>query len=116
MRNNSYNIFKSAQNTLDRLALRKDNLGNYSIGFSKSPVSNQNKIDVKTDSSIISTPEVSPINDNISFEKKVAPISENEGIIDSIANEITPVRLQQAIILSEIVGKPRSKTRRKRRF
>ena len=38
------------------------------------------------------------------------------GLIDSITQEITPVRLQQAIILSEIVGKPRSKTRKRRRF
>ena len=39
-----------------------------------------------------------------------------QGVIDSITQEMTPVRLQQAIILSEIVGKPRSKTRKKRRF
>ena len=42
--------------------------------------------------------------------------SDSKGVIDSITQEITPVRLQQAIILSEIVGKPRSKTRKKRRF
>ena len=42
--------------------------------------------------------------------------SNPQGVIDSIAQEITSARLQQAIILSEIVGKPRSKTRRKRRF
>ncbi|BCZ46183.1 hypothetical protein psyc5s11_22500 [Clostridium gelidum] len=39
-----------------------------------------------------------------------------QGVIDSITQEMTPVRLEQAIILSEIVGKPRSKTRKKRRF
>lgn len=39
-----------------------------------------------------------------------------QGVIDSIVQELTPVRLQQAIILSEIVGKPKSKTRKRRRF
>lgn len=44
-------------------------------------------------------------------------VSENpQGVIDSIVEELTPVRLQQAIILSEIVGKPKSKTRKRRRF
>jgi len=42
--------------------------------------------------------------------------SGSQGIIDSIAKELTSVRLQQAIILSEIVGKPRSKIRKRRRF
>ncbi|MHC1682685.1 MAG: hypothetical protein AB6733_07025 [Clostridiaceae bacterium] len=42
--------------------------------------------------------------------------SGSQGIIDSIINQLTSVRLQQAIILSEIVGKPRSKTRKRRRF
>ncbi|WP_026886344.1 hypothetical protein [Clostridium beijerinckii] len=49
------------------------------------------------------------------YDKKEATSSNSQGIIDSITQEITPVRLQQAIILSEIVGKPKSKTR-KRRF
>ncbi|NSB16097.1 hypothetical protein [Clostridium beijerinckii] len=52
---------------------------------------------------------------NNSYDKKEAASSNSQGIIDSITQEITPVRLQQAIILSEIVGKPKSKTR-KRRF
>jgi uncharacterized GH25 family protein len=44
-------------------------------------------------------------------------VSKNpQGVIDSIVEELTPVRLQQAIILSEIVGKPKSKTRKRRRF
>lgn len=44
-------------------------------------------------------------------------IPENaKGVIDSIAEDLTSVRLQQAIILSEIVGKPKSKTRKRRRF
>lgn len=40
---------------------------------------------------------------------------QSQGVMDSIVQEFTSVRLKQAIILSEIVGKPRSKTR-KRRF
>lgn len=44
-------------------------------------------------------------------------VSKNpQGVIDSIVEELTPVRLQQAIILSEIVGKPKSRTRKRRRF
>lgn len=49
------------------------------------------------------------------YDKKLDTSSNPQGVIDSIAQELTSVRLQQAIILSEIVGKPRSKTRRKRR-
>ncbi len=39
-----------------------------------------------------------------------------KGVIDSIVEDLTSVRLQQAIILSEIVGKPKSKTRKRRGF
>lgn len=49
-------------------------------------------------------------------DKKQITSSNPQGVIDSIAQELTSARLQQAIILSEIVGKPISKTRRKRRF
>ena len=58
-------------------------------------------------------------NDNKSngYSNKQQDISSNpQGVMDSITQEMTSVRLQQAIILSEIVGKPRSKTRKKRRF
>jgi len=59
-------------------------------------------------------------NDNQSnsyyYDNKKDASSNPQGVIDSIAQELTSVRLQQAIILSEIVGKPRSKTRKKRRF
>jgi hypothetical protein len=58
-------------------------------------------------------------NDNTSndyYTKQQEASSSPQGKIDSITQEITPVRLQQAIILSEIVGKPRSKTRKRRRF
>ena len=58
-------------------------------------------------------------NDNKSnnyYNEQQDTSSDTQGVIDSITQEIAPVRLQQAIILSEIVGKPRSKTRKKRRF
>jgi len=50
------------------------------------------------------------------YSNKKVTSSNPQGVIDSIAQELTSVRLQQAIILSEIVGKPKSKTRKKRRF
>lgn len=58
-------------------------------------------------------------NDNTSNgynNKQQEASSSPQGVIDSITQEITSVRLQQAIILSEIIGKPRSKTRKRRRF
>lgn len=55
-------------------------------------------------------------NNNGYYSKQKDTSSNPQGVIDSITQELTSVRLQQAIILSEIVGKPRSKTRKKRRF
>lgn len=56
-------------------------------------------------------------NESNSYSNKQQVASSSpQGVIDSIAEELTSARLQQSIILSEIVGKPRSKTRRKRRF
>ncbi len=55
-------------------------------------------------------------NNDVLANKQQVTSSNPQGAIDSIAQELTSARLQQAIILSEIVGKPRSKTRRKRRF
>ncbi|MDT8717720.1 hypothetical protein IAI10_13710 [Clostridium sp. 19966] len=56
--------------------------------------------------------------DNVDSNSEISPqkTSKNKmGIIDSITKDLTSVRLQQAIVLSEIVGKPRSKNRRRRR-
>ncbi|MVX63529.1 hypothetical protein GKZ28_07465 [Clostridium chromiireducens] len=53
---------------------------------------------------------------NSLYDNKKDTSATPQGVIDSIPQELTSVRLQQAIILSEIVGKPRSKTRKKRRF
>lgn len=49
------------------------------------------------------------------YGRKQKISSQPLGVMDSIVQELTSVRLQQAIILSKIVGKPRSKTRRARR-
>lgn len=54
--------------------------------------------------------------ENNDYNKQKAAISKEEGLLDSITQELTSARLQQAIILSEIVGKPKSKTRKRRRF
>ena len=50
------------------------------------------------------------------YDTKQDTSSNPQGVIDSITQEITSVKLKQAIILSEIIGKPKSKTRKKRRF
>ncbi|MFT8347620.1 hypothetical protein [Clostridium saccharoperbutylacetonicum] len=52
---------------------------------------------------------------NCGYNKQQSASSNPQGVIDSITQELTSAKLQQAIILSEIVGKPRSKTRRQRR-
>ena len=63
--------------------------------------------------------EVAAKNDNTDIDynsKKQSASSNPQGLLDSIAETLTPTKLQQAIVLSEIVGKPRSKTRKRRRF
>ena len=50
------------------------------------------------------------------YSKSKTAVSKEQGLLDSITQELTSARLQQAIILSEIVGKPKSKTRKRRRF
>ena len=54
--------------------------------------------------------------DNIETKSLEDSKGDSLGFMDSLIEEITPVRLQQAIILSEIVSKPRCKTRKRRRF
>lgn len=77
----------------------------------------------KYDESVPLESEKSPIdstshdsNDIICHDSQKDTSSNPQGILDSITQELTSVRLQQAIILSEIVGKPKSKTRKRRRF
>ena len=51
------------------------------------------------------------------YSKKQKDMSSKPGgLLDSITQDLTSSRLKQAIILSEIVGKPKSKTRKRRRF
>lgn len=50
------------------------------------------------------------------YSKSKTAVSKEQGLLDSITQELTSARLQQAIILSEIVGKPKSKTIKRRRF
>ena len=56
----------------------------------------------------------SEYNDYSRKQKEMSP--KPEGLLDSITQDLTSSRLKQAIILSEIVGKPKSKTRKRRRF
>jgi len=79
----------------------------------------EDKSSNKKDNESVPREDSKSYNDNESngyYNKQQDTSSDPQGVIDSITQEITPVRLQQAIILSEIVGKPRSKTRKKRRF
>ncbi|WP_315072245.1 hypothetical protein [uncultured Clostridium sp.] len=95
-----------------------DNLG------ANDTIQNKDNTNVNSDNSINYNENVPLKNNysNITYDhdassyKKQITSSNPQGVIDSIAQELTSARLQQAIILSEIVGKPRSKTRRKRRF
>lgn len=48
-------------------------------------------------------------------ERSIAPKAQKV-ITNPITDALTPIKLQQAVILSEVIGKPRSRTRRKRRF
>ncbi|SHK07365.1 hypothetical protein SAMN02745163_03157 [Clostridium cavendishii DSM 21758] len=58
--------------------------------------------------------DVRKIDEEILEEKK--PTYTNNALLDAITHEITPFGLQQAIVLSEIISKPKCKTRRRRRF
>ena len=110
--------------------LKKSELFNFPNNFDLKNSINKN-IYVEPENSNIENNESVPSGDNKSLEvsksyndnkssgyynNKQNTSSEPQGVIDSITQEITSARLQQAIILSEIVGKPRSKTRKKRRF
>lgn len=104
--------------------LRKSDILNYSKDL-ESNNSMNNNIYVESENDNIEYNKSAPMEDGKSFydnkskdyyNTKKDTSSDPQGVMDSITQEITSVRLQQAIILSEIVGKPRSKTRRKRRF
>lgn len=139
--NNSFSIIENITNALNNITLKTDDRGNYVLGFSGATSPKRvidNKISVEDESSSkkcsenaqsdnikINNSDINAeydqdirqdYNDNTSNNYNTETSLNSQGVIDSIANELTSVRLQQAIILSEIVGKPRSKTRRKRRF
>jgi hypothetical protein len=70
-----------------------------------------------SENSLIEDSESYSDNKNTSYYNKQQDTSSNpQGTMDSIAQELTSVKLQQAVIFSEIIGKPRSKTRKGRRF
>ena len=129
--NDTIQILKTALNAIKDPTVLADTLGLTDIFQSPNNVNSNNSMNTN----IYSEPE----NNNIEYNKSV-PIedmksynnnnsesngyynkqqntfSDPQGVIDSIAQELTSARLKQAIILSEIVGKPKSKTRHKRRF
>ena len=127
--NNTIELLKTfAQAMIDPMSI-SNNLGkNPTFKYSSNPDLNNimnNNIYVESESSDkeynenISSEDSNSYNDNKSdtcYAKQQDTSSNSQGVMDSIAQELTSVRLQQAIILSEIVGKPRSKTRKKRRF
>ena len=123
--NNTISIIKAVANaimdpTATKSKLTLTDISNFpnaisppKYDFSINPSDEENfseNVPIEDSSSYVSTKN----NDYYSKKKNTTP--NPQGIIDSIANELTPVRLQQAIILSEIVGKPKSKTRKRRRF
>ena len=105
---------------------RKSDISNYSNDLDLNNSMNNNVYSELENSNIefsksIPTEDNKPYNNNTNksnnhYTKQQDTSSNPQGVIDSIAQDLTSARLQQAIILSEIVGKPKSKTRRKRRF
>ena len=105
---------------------RKSDISNYSNDLDLNNSMNNNVYSELENSNIefsksIPTEDNKPYNNNTNksnnhYTKQQDTSSNPQGVIDSIAQDLTSARLQQAIILSEIVGKPRSKTRKKRRF
>jgi len=104
----------------------KSDISNYSNDLDLNNSMNNNVYSEPENSDIeynksIPTEDNKPYNNNTNesnnyYTKKQYTSSNPQGVIDSIVQDLTSARLQQAIILSEIVGKPKSKTRQKRRF
>lgn len=103
----------------------KNKLGESEISKFTKSIGLNNSINVESESNNEEYNKSVPLEDSKSYNDNQSngyyneqqdTSSDPQGVIDSITQEMTPVRLQQAIILSEIVGKPRSKTRKKRRF
>jgi len=129
--NNTIDILKSIRAAIEDPTIIADKLGiTEMFQFPSNVASNNsmNNIYVEPEDNDIEYNKIDPMKDSKSYrnndkesnsyyyDNKKDTSSNPQGVIDSIAQELTSARLQQAIILSEIVGKPRSKTRKKRRF
>jgi len=129
--NNTIEILKSIRAAIEDPTIIADKLGiTEMFQFPSNVASNNsmNNIYVEAEDNDIEYNKIDPMKDSKSYrnndkesnsyyyDNKKDTSSNPQGVIDSIAQELTSARLQQAIILSEIVGKPRSKTRKKRRF
>ena len=130
--NNTIEILKSIRAAIEDPTIIADKLGiTEMFQFSSNVASNSsmnNNVYVEPEDNDIEYNKSDPMKDSKSYrnndkesnsyyyDNKKDISSNPQGVIDSIAQELTSARLQQAIILSEIVGKPRSKTRKKRRF
>ena len=121
-RNNRKNLIsKDSRNVdLDISNSTNNNMNNNNYTESEESNAESNESRDKQCNEIISSKNSKHYNDNNKandcYNKKQDADLNSHGMIDSIIQELTPVKLQQTILLSEIVGKPRSKTRRKRRF
>jgi len=130
--NNTIDILKSIRAAIEDPTIIADKLGiTEMFQFPSNVTSNNsmnNNVYVEPEDNDIEYNKSDPMKDSKSYrnndkesnsyyyDNKKDISSNPQGVIDSIAQELTSARLQQAIILSEIVGKPRSKTRKKRRF
>ena len=130
--NNTIDILKSIRAAIEDPTIIADKLGiTEMFQFPSNVTSNNsmnNNVYVEPEDNDIEYNKIDPMKDSKSYrnndkesnsyyyDNKKDTSSNPQGVIDSIAQELTSARLQQAIILSEIVGKPRSKTRKKRRF
>jgi len=130
--NNTIEILKSIRAAIEDPTIIADKLGiTEMFQFPSNVTSNNsmnNNVYVEPEDNDIEYNKSDPMKDSKSYrnndkesnsyyyDNKKDISSNPQGVIDSIAQELTSARLQQAIILSEIVGKPRSKTRKKRRF
>ena len=99
--------------------IEKNNIFKYSKNLK---LNNNIYVQQENDNEKIDTNEINksiPVKDNKAYNGNISNdalknTSSNEhGVIDSITQELTSSKLQQAIILSEIVIKPRSKTRKR---
>jgi hypothetical protein len=118
--NNTIEILKSIRAAIEDPTIIADKLGiTEMLQFPSNVASNNgmnNNIYTEPEDKEIEYNKNTPMENSKSYNNKQGTSSNPQGVIDSIAQELTSARLQQAIILSEIVGKPRSKTRKRRRF